>query len=57
MSTDAVLPLEKIIEKEIRAADLRGALLLIPVAICMFTILLAVEFPAFASAVTLVGME
>jgi hypothetical protein len=57
MSTDAALVFEQPIAANRRATDLRMALLLIPVAICLFSVVLAVEFPAFAAAVAILGAE
>jgi hypothetical protein len=43
--------------KKTESKDISTALLLVPIAVCLFSILLAMENPAVASALALVGME
>ena len=58
MPTDAALALENgIIAEKPNAVDLRTAILLIPVALCLLSILLAVESSAFAAAIAMMGVE
>jgi hypothetical protein len=58
MSANLTLAFEKKFEAQnTEAKDIWAVLLLVPTAMCLFSILLAVESPAFASAVTLLGLE
>jgi hypothetical protein len=58
MPTDAAVTLRAAIQpKKTESKDISTAFLLVPIAVCLFSILLAMENPAVASALALVGME
>lgn len=47
----------KIKTKNTEAKDISAALLVIPLALCFFSLLLVFEFPAFAEAMSAAGLE
>jgi hypothetical protein len=58
MPTDAALALKSgIARKRADATDLRTAIFLVPVALCLLSIIVAFESPAFAAAIAMLGAE
>ncbi len=58
MPTDVLVALEKRRRaRKKEAADLRAYLILVPTIACLFSIFLALESPAYASALTAIGLN
>jgi hypothetical protein len=58
MPTDILLAIEKTrLARKRESADLRAYLLLAPTIACLFSILLALESPAYAAALNMMGMN
>ena len=58
MSIITALVLETAVEaKKTEAKDVRAVVFLIPVGLCLFSMLIAAEFPTFAGAIAFTGLE
>jgi hypothetical protein len=58
MPIEAAVALQNgIAAKKAAAVDLRSAIFLIPLAMCLLSIILAIKSPAFAAAVAMIGAD